>query len=1155
MMSRSRRIAPLLLVLACSEPAPVTPIAPAVAARVITPIARDARGIPRLARGTPGITGTVQQHLARIAPAYGVADTALPVFSPRGEIRVRGGTITRVAQIIDGLAVEDGELRLLVGPTGELLTASGSIVGTAAPRTQRAFAGDVSDDAGAIARAVHHAYGVAFDRNTLARTRSDLRTGTSGDIEVQLARAQQVWHRAGNRLVAAWLVETYASKLGSTNGDAFRTVIAGDGRVLSHRSLTADAAFSYRVFADATGEKHPFDGPIVDPTPHPTGTPTGVFPAFVAPKLVNVDGLNNKGGTPDPWLAAGATESRGNNVDAYVDINAPSGLSAGDFRATPTTAGVFDRTYNTALGPLSSQTQQMAGVTSLFYSMNWLHDFWYDAGFTEAAGNGQADNLGRGGVDGDAVLAEAQDDANGGSRNNANMSTPSDGMPPRMQVFLWSGSDDKSLAVANRTPPTATAAFGPKSFDLTGQVVVAADGVAPASDACTAIGNNVTGRIVLVDRGTCSFKSKALAVQTAGGSGMILVDNMASSSPPTMGGDNTITATITIGSLSVTMAEGAAIKANIAAGTTNATLHRLAGVELDGTLDSTLVAHEFGHYLHHRLQSCGTRMCGALSEGWGDFLALMLAARAGDNLDGAYPFAVYPTVSFSGDAAYFGIRRAPYSVNPAINALSFRHMAEGEPTPTTHPFNGFGNNSEVHNAGEIWAETLWEAYVALQKAGTDFAETRQKMAEYVVAGLLLAPADGSPTETRDAILAAASAANQADHDVLIAAFARRGMGSCAVSPPADSGDFTGIVESSDVRGRALAGDATIVEVESCDEDGVLDAGETARIKVPITNPGHGAVTDVTIALTSTTPGVTIVSAPVALGTLAPYTTTDVELDLRLDTAAGAAVDGEIDLDVTATGSCADVITTKIKLRLNIDEVPESSATDSFDTAVSLWLPETDSDPAWTQVRETGLDSLWHGADLGQSSDTNLTSPVLTADDGTLVVTFQHRYSFEFSEGTAFDGGVIEISTDAGVTWRDVSELGVTPGYSATLLTPDNTLGARAAFTGQNAAYPSTEAATLDFGTQLAGQQFQIRFRIGTDQGVGAEGWDVDDIAFAGIVGTPFPTVVPDPGGCDGEPPGGDDGGGCCDAGPLRAGHGMLALLVLGVVARRRRRVA
>ena len=66
-----------------------------------------------------------------------------------------------------------------------------------------------------------------------------------------------------------------------------------------------------------------------------------------------------------------------------------------------------------------------------------MHDKLYDLGFTEAAGNFQTDNFGRGGVGNDAVLADAQDS---GQTNNANFFTPpADGLPPRMQMFLFDG--------------------------------------------------------------------------------------------------------------------------------------------------------------------------------------------------------------------------------------------------------------------------------------------------------------------------------------------------------------------------------------------------------------------------------------------------------------------------------------------------------------------------------------------------------------------------------------------------------------------------------------------------------------------------------------------------------------------------------------------
>ncbi|HWU89504.1 MAG TPA: M36 family metallopeptidase, partial [Kofleriaceae bacterium] len=1120
-------------------------------------------------------TASAVTHLSRLAAAWGVHASALPALQGVGEVKAQGATIARIRQSIDGLPLDRGELRVMVRGNGELVATNGVLVGADTPHAAPRFP---ITDAAAVARAVEHNFKRPFPAAALAakQLRADgSRTvgGTSGTIDVQLARAKQAWHYTGTMLIPVWVVEAYAGDVSSTNGDAFRTVVTADGGlVLSHRSLVADAAFNYRVFAETTGERHPFDGPIVDSTPHPTGTPNGQYPAYVAPTLVSIDGLNHPAGAtaPDPWLVSTRTETLGNNVEAYTDFNAPTGLTFGDFRATLTGTRTFDRVYDLNTQALASQSQQMAAITSLFFNINWLHDFWYDHGFTEAAGNGQDSNYGRGGEDRDAVLAEAQDNALGGSRNNANMSTPADGLPPRMQVFLWTGKSDVKLTIqpANRTPAVGVASFGPSSFDANAPIVLADDGTAPVTDGCTPLTNNVTGKLVLVDRGACSFKTKALNIQTAGGVGMILANNAASTTPPGMGDDATITTPITIGSLSVIQTEGAQIKAELGASGASGVSHRFTGPELDGALDSTLIAHEFGHYLHHRLQDCNTTWCGAISEGWGDFDSLLLMARPGDNLDGAYPFSVYTTQSFSSDPAYYGIRRAPYSVNPAINSLSYRHMADGEPLPTGN-FLVFGNNAEVHNAGEVWAETMWEVYVALQKAGTSFDTVRSTMANYVVAGLMMAPSDSTPDEMRDALLAVAS---DADRAVMMAAFARRGLGSCAVTPARDSSNFVGIVESNVVAGRAVTGAFAFDDsVKSCDDDHVLDAGETASLTLPISNRGHAALTDVTATVTSTTPGVTVSSAPVTIASFPAGATQAIHAEVKLDDTATGPIAGEFVVHITSTNGCNTSFNVTFQVRLNTDDVAASSATDTFD-AVSVWTPTQSPQPTWTQLRRTPLDGYWHGVDNAAISDTSLVSPAMkVGTTAPFVVTFKHKYQFEY-DGTAWDGAVIEYSTDDGATWADVTALGVTPGYTLALTsTSGNPLGGRQAYADKNPSNPATDDVTLNFGTQLAGMTVKLRFRIGSDAAFGAPGWEIDDLAASGLTNTPFPAQVgnrtscamPPPPGPDAGPPPGPDAGpqpppddlpsGCCDAGPIRSGNLALVFGVLALLIRRRRR--
>ena len=158
----------------------------------------------------------------------------------------------------------------------------------------------------------------------------------------------------------------------------------------------------------------------------------------------------------------------------------------------------------------------MASVTQLFYQTNWMHDYWYDSGFNEAAGNAQTNNFGRGGIQGDPLQAHAQAGAPT-SRNNSNMQVPADGSSPIMQMYVWDGMPDRTLTL---TPggqlANGPADFGPTTFDVTANLVLAEDTMAPTTDACSALQNDVTGQIVVIDRGTCTFQSKAVVAQERG---------------------------------------------------------------------------------------------------------------------------------------------------------------------------------------------------------------------------------------------------------------------------------------------------------------------------------------------------------------------------------------------------------------------------------------------------------------------------------------------------------------------------------------------------------------------------------------------------------------------------------------------------------------
>jgi hypothetical protein len=125
------------------------------------------------------------------------------------------------------------------------------------------------------------------------------------------------------------------------------------------------------------------------------------------------------------------TITRGNNVNAYADTvhdNAP------DPGSQPDGGRVLDFSHPIRTFDATPLIYRDAAVDNLFFWNNLMHDVTYRYGFNEEAGNFQASNYSGRGRGGDEVQAEAQD---GSGVLNANFSTPADGQPGRMQMFLW----------------------------------------------------------------------------------------------------------------------------------------------------------------------------------------------------------------------------------------------------------------------------------------------------------------------------------------------------------------------------------------------------------------------------------------------------------------------------------------------------------------------------------------------------------------------------------------------------------------------------------------------------------------------------------------------------------------------------------------------
>jgi len=123
------------------------------------------------------------------------------------------------------------------------------------------------------------------------------------------------------------------------------------------------------------------------------------------------------------------------------------------------------------------------------------------------------------------------------------------------------------------TYPIGLAEFGPAVSDtgLSGTLVAAldpADSAGPTTfDACSAITNpsSIAGKVALVDRGSCTFVTKTLNAQAAGGIAVVIADNVDENPPPGMAGGDP---TITIPTVSITQSDGAALRASLGAGVT-----------------------------------------------------------------------------------------------------------------------------------------------------------------------------------------------------------------------------------------------------------------------------------------------------------------------------------------------------------------------------------------------------------------------------------------------------------------------------------------------------------------------------------------------------------------------------------------------------------
>ena len=273
---------------------------------------------------------------------------------------------------------------------------------------------------------------------------------------------------------------------------------------------------------------------------------------------------------------------------------------------------------------------------------------------------------------------------------------------------------------------------------------------------------------------------KTERAQAAGAIAVILANNAAGNAPVLAG--TFVAAGPTIPTVSVTQADGAAIKASLPANGTVRKNPAHPGMR-DGDLEAGIIMHEYGHGVSNRLTGGPGKPSNCLSgneqmgEGWSDYLAITvnmdLALDDPDQPRGMGPYAL-----FQADRHGAGIRPRPYTRDMSIQPFTYDSIKT----------NGWLNGTSLalpHGLGHGWASTLWDLnwdlidkygfnpniYEAWNTGGNNRA------LQYVIDGMKMQGCGpGLVVGSRAIIAAANTLTSGGDTCTVWATFARRGLG-------------------------------------------------------------------------------------------------------------------------------------------------------------------------------------------------------------------------------------------------------------------------------------------------------------------------------------------------------------------------------------------
>jgi extracellular elastinolytic metalloproteinase len=782
--------------------------------------------------------GYVQQHKQEL----GLTGSDINDYAVSSEVTDRHTGVTHVylQQLHKGIEVQGAILNVNVARDGGVLSAGSRFVSDVAAAAGGQNARKAAVDA-ARAAAGHLSLTPSKEFKVLARRGgpADATTVSDGGVAVKPIEARLVWLPQEGSVRLAWVLdieETSGEHWWNAFVDATTGESLGAHDLIVHDSASAIAAAiahpaglatpiasfpptdgaTYRVFAIPFESPSDGDRSLVSNAANPNASPFGWH---------DTNGVSG----------AEFTITRGNNVHAYADRD---NNNVADPGSSPDGGpGLsFDFALDLDHRPLDSQP---AMVTNLFYWNNIMHDVTYQYGFDEAAGNFQVNNYGKGGLGNDDVRAEAQD---GSGRNNANFGTPVDGLRPRMQMFEWRSSAPNPITV-HPPSPIAGIYYGPMggfgeslvtTGPISGEVVYVGRGCDPAFQGGQPLDPylaNPSGKIALIDRGSCTFVAKVKKAQVNGAL-MVIVANNIAGPPIAMGGADF---TIVIPSVMISLDDGNLFKANVPL---NATVADGTGgaPDRDSDIDSGVISHEYGHGVSNRLTggpaivTC-LQNAEQMGEGWSDWWSLVLTTHPSDTPTtrrGVGTYVIFQPPD--GD----GIRPTPYTTDMTVNPSTYASVAD------------VVNISQPHGIGYVWNTMLWEMYWNLVDrhgynpnvyASWDTGGNNLAI-QLVIDGMKFQPCSPGFVDGRNAILTADVALTGGKNQCEIwRAFAKRGLGFGASQ--GSSNNRTDGVQAFDLPGGCAAatfgGFHPPVEGDGALND--VNAGATVPVKFTLAGAG------------------------------------------------------------------------------------------------------------------------------------------------------------------------------------------------------------------------------------------------------------------------------------------------------------------------------